>query len=66
MYTPEFFVLNRERRIVYMGALDDTMPPKEAKVNYVDDAIAAILKGEKTTVGETRARGCKVRYVRAR
>lgn len=65
-YTPEFFVLDRNRKVVYMGALDDQFPPNEPKVIYLDQAVAAALKGEKAATGETRARGCKVRYVRSK
>jgi peroxiredoxin len=63
-YTPEFFVLNKARKIVYMGALDDRTPPAAAKTTYVELAVQAALKGEKPAVAETQARGCKVRYAK--
>jgi hypothetical protein len=34
--TPEFFVLNKERKIVYMGALDDNRRVSNVKANYLD------------------------------
>jgi peroxiredoxin len=58
--TPEFFVLNKERKIVYMGAMDDAQ--NSPKVNYLDPAVDAALKGEKPVKTETRARGCGVKY----
>ena len=61
-FTPEFFVLNKARKIVYMGALDDKTPPAAAKNPYVELAVQAALKGEKPAVAETLARGCKIRY----
>jgi peroxiredoxin len=61
-YTPEFFVLNKARKIVYMGAMDDRSPPGATKNAYVEAAVQAALKGEKPAVAETLARGCKVRY----
>jgi peroxiredoxin len=66
MYTPEFFVLNKERKIAYMGTMDDRSLEKDVKENYLEPALAAALKGEKAKVAETRARGCLIRYVRKR
>jgi peroxiredoxin len=63
-YTPEFFVLNKERRVVYMGAWDDRDDPKNVKVHYLEDAVAAALKGVRPPTSESLARGCKIRYVR--
>lgn len=64
--TPEFFVLDKKRRVVYMGAMDDATDPAAVKVNYVEEAIAASLSGKKPEVTETVARGCLVRYGRQR
>jgi peroxiredoxin len=58
--TPEFFVFNKERKLVYMGAMDDSQ--NNPKVNYLEPAVEAALKGELPTVKETRARGCTVKY----
>jgi len=65
-FTPEFFVLNKERKIVYMGAFDDKTKPDDVSAHYVADAVAAALEGKMPAVTETVARGCTVRYVRQR
>lgn len=65
-YTPEFFVLDKDRKVVYMGAMDDTSNEKAAKVNYLEPAVAAVLKGEKPAKGETLARGCLIRFKKVR
>ena len=65
-YTPEFFVLNKDRKIAYMGALDDSPNGKNIKKKYVEDALDAILAGGKPAVDETNAIGCRVRYERKR
>lgn len=65
-FTPEFFVINKERKIVYMGAMDDKTNTLEVKVEYVADAVAAALAGKAPDVTETVARGCTVRYARER
>lgn len=62
MYTPEFFVLDRDRKIAYMGSLDDASQADKVKDQFVAAALDAILAGKKPEKGETLARGCKVRY----
>ena len=65
-YTPEFFVLDRGRKVVYMGAMDDRNDAKLAKENFLEPAIDAALKGERPAKGETLARGCLIRWKRVR
>lgn len=60
--TPEFFVLDRERKIAYMGAMDDRDPPANASKAYLEEAVEAVLAGKKPTVGETNPRGCRIRW----
>ncbi len=62
--TPEFFVLNKDRKIVYMGALDDNQDASKVEKTYLNDAITSALKGETPATTETRARGCGVAYDR--
>ncbi|GIX03612.1 MAG: thioredoxin family protein [Planctomycetaceae bacterium] len=66
IFTPECFVLDRERRVVYMGAFDDSTDPAGVQQRYVEDAVEAALRGELPKVRETIARGCRVRYARER
>ncbi|MCU0702822.1 MAG: thioredoxin family protein [Fimbriiglobus sp.] len=62
MYTPEFFVLNKNRTVVYTGAMDDKAPPGEAKVKHLEAAVKAVLAGEKVPTTETSAAaGCKIK-----
>lgn len=60
--TPEVFVLNKDRKIVYMGAFDDNMNEKKVSKKYVEDAVEALLKGEKIATTETQPKGCGVRF----
>lgn len=64
--TPEFFVLNKQRKIVYMGAMDDSTKEADVKTRYVEDAIAATLSGKPIAVTETPPVGCAIRYARER
>jgi peroxiredoxin len=66
VFTPEFFVLNRDRKVIYIGAMDDKTDPQQATVNYVELAIEAALKGDLPQTTEVPARGCTIPYRRAR
>lgn len=66
--TPQYVVLDKERNIRYMGALDDVALPSVAKKptkHYLRDAVDALLKGEKPPIEETRQSGCGIEYTRA-
>lgn len=64
--TPEFFVLNKARKVVYMGAMDDATDASKVKKHYVELAVEAALKGKQPETKETIAIGCNVRYKRIR
>ena len=66
IWTPEFFVLNKERKVVYMGALDDNTDASKVKKHYVEDAVTATLNGKDVEVAETPAIGCQIRWERRR
>jgi glutathione peroxidase-family protein len=60
--TPQFFVLDKDRVIKYMGAMDDSMDESKVKKTYLRDAVDAILKGESPEISETQPKGCNVKY----
>ena len=64
VYTPEFFVFNRQKKLVYKGALDDSTNADEVTVNYVQEAVEAVVKGNPVEVNEVGARGCTIRFKR--
>lgn len=66
IYTPEFYVLNKNREVVYRGAMDDSTRPENVKVKYVELAVAAALEGRLPEVTKTGARGCTIRFQRKR
>jgi peroxiredoxin len=65
-FTPEFFVLGPDRKIVYMGGMDDNSNPAETKVTYLAPAVEAALAGTQPAVAEAVARGCRIRFARER
>lgn len=61
--TPQVFVLDAQRRVAYMGALDDNaLSPSEVQQQYVRDALDAVLAGKTPASGETKAKGCGIKY----
>jgi hypothetical protein len=60
--TPQFYVLDKERKIRYTGAMDDNRTESKVTKTYLRDAVDAVLKGEAPPVEETRADGCGVTY----
>lgn len=62
--TPECFVLNKDRDIVYMGAFDDSTNAAQVEKEYVANAVDATLRGEAPAIAETPPVGCLIRYKR--
>jgi len=60
--TPHFFVLDQERKVRYIGAMDDNNNPDRVTRNYLREAVDALLAGQPVPVPETQARGCTVKY----
>ena len=65
-FTPEFFVLNKDRKVVYMGAMDDSPNADKVKRRHVEQAVAAALAGKLPEVKETVPIGCRVERTRRR
>jgi len=60
--TPQFFVLDKERKIRYTGALDDNQKEDSVKETYLKPAVDAVLSGKTPAVEETKAVGCGIGY----
>jgi peroxiredoxin len=65
-FTPEFFVLDRQRAVAYMGGMDDSSQTDMVKKNYLEPAVEAVLAGKSPPTAEAPAIGCRVRYARQR
>jgi peroxiredoxin len=64
--TPEFYVLGPDRKIAYMGSLDDSPDGKAVTKRHVESAIAAVLQGKTPEVTETVPIGCRIRFAKVR
>jgi len=60
--TPEVYLLDQDRNLVYHGAIDDSMDATKVKVHHLRDSIDAVLAGKKPAKTEVQAMGCGIRY----
>jgi peroxiredoxin len=59
--TPHVFVVGPDGRLAYRGAVDDrSFRQREATVNYLDNALAALLAGQRPDPAETQPYGCAI------
>lgn len=63
MYTPEFFILDKNRKIAYTGAMDDKAPPGTATIHHLEAALKAAQDGKRPEMAETSAAaGCRIKF----
>ena len=60
--TPEVFVYDSARGLVYHGAVDDSRNEEAVTQHYLRDAIDAVLDGGSVVTTETPAVGCTVKW----
>ena len=58
--TPHVFVLDGQRKIAYMGRIDDDINEGRIKKRYLRDAVNAVLAGGPPEAQETRPVGCPI------
>ena len=63
--TPHVFLLDNERKVQYIGTIDDNARSAESvNTKYVEDAIKALEDGAKPEPNFTKAIGCPVKKAR--
>ena len=62
--TPDFFLFDRDRRLVYRGQLDDSRPGNGIPVTGSDltAAIDAVLQGKNVTIKQKPSIGCNIKW----
>jgi len=63
--TPHLFIVDREGKLAYSGAVDNTpfgKVPSEGSVNYVVLALDALLDDREVEIRSTQSYGCSVKY----
>jgi peroxiredoxin len=66
--TPDFFLFNRDRKLVYRGQLDDGRPGNGKPVTGADlrKALDAILEGKPATGIQKPSMGCNIKWKKGR
>ncbi|MGZ3770592.1 MAG: thioredoxin family protein [Bdellovibrio sp.] len=62
--TPDFFVYDKNRKLVYRGRLDDSWKD-ESKVTKRElfEAVQTLLKNEKVSEEQTPSMGCSIKWI---
>jgi peroxiredoxin len=60
--TPHVFIFDKERKLRYVGRVDDSEKPDRVKSYDARNAIDALLAGKQVPVEKTRPFGCSVKW----
>jgi peroxiredoxin len=60
--TPHAFVLDKDRKLAYVGAIDDDQHADKVQKQYIRAALDALLDGKSPETPVTRQVGCGIRY----
>ena len=64
MKTPHVYLLDKDMKLIYRGALDDNVSDADAVESfYALDAMASTSMGKPCEVSETKAIGCSIKRV---
>lgn len=60
--TPHVFVLDKNRKLAYVGAFDDNQDADKVEAHFVRDAVDALLADRAPEVTESKAFGCGIHW----
>ena len=60
--TPEAFLFDKDGKLVYHGAIDDSQDASGVKDHFLQDAITASTAGQPVTNKETKFVGCGIKF----
>ena len=60
--TPEAFLFDKDGKLVYHGAIDDSQDANAVKVHFLQDAITASTASQAVAVKETKFVGCGIKF----
>ncbi len=63
-FTPHVFVIGRDSKIIYRGAIDDSRPADKVTKTYLKDVLNAALEGKALPYTDTKAFGCTIKRVK--
>jgi peroxiredoxin len=60
--TPHAFIFDSERKLRYVGAIDDSERIEHVQKHYLRDAIKALLESKEPPVSRTKVVGCSIKW----
>jgi peroxiredoxin len=60
--TPEAFLFDKDGKLVYHGAIDDSKSGRDIEKQYLRDALEALLAGKDVPMAESKFMGCSVKF----
>ncbi len=60
--TPHVFIFDKERKLQYSGAVDNSEDPSKIKKSFVRDAINAMLEGREVAIKKMKTFGCSIKW----
>jgi len=60
--TPEAFLFDKDGKLVYHGAIDDSREADQVTKHFLQDAIDATVTGKAVPVAETKFVGCSIKF----
>ena len=60
--TPDVVVLDGDRKVAYLGAVDDNMKSSKVTKTFLRDALDAVLAGKAAATAETSPFGCGIKW----
>lgn len=62
-FTPELYLFDKNRKLVYTGKIDDNWREPEKVMNtYLRNALDELIEGKEVSVPETFAIGCTIKW----
>jgi thiol-disulfide isomerase/thioredoxin len=60
--TPHVYILSKELKVLYVGAIDNSMDEQSVTKKYVESALDELLSGKGVTTTKTKAVGCTIKW----
>ncbi len=60
--TPEAFLFDKDGKLVYHGAIDDSKEADQVAKRYLQDAVDALVGGKEVATKETKFVGCGIKF----
>jgi len=60
--TPHVFIFDKERKLQYCGAIDNSEDPSKIKKSFARDAIDALLEGKEIAIKKMKTVGCSIKW----